>query len=777
MPCKALAFIKKSGPGEAAQMIKGDRIMRRTAALILALAMLAGMMTLCLSGCSKTAAGTIRGTQDINSPDFRLGVETGSAAADEAAAAFPQADFQFFSFYTDAIAALQAGKIDGLYMDKVVLDEYCRQDDSLTTIRETCGGSDIAACIAQGNDELLAKVNAVLRQFREDGTLDDLERRWIEAEDRSMPELEAPESPAGTLRILTCGDVCPFSYVGADGELLGLDIELGMRIACALGMDWSFQTVTFSGLIPALASGKGDIVLAEVNVTGEREKEAYFSEPYYRTSGTVLVKKERYAVQDTTFSPTDEEKESFLATARIAVLSGSVPEIYATEHYPNATILNFDSRTDQIAAVSAGKADCALGTETQAKILVRRQEGFQYSTNPLYSNPASFIVSKDNPGLLEAVNGVIREMDSDGTLEAVYKKWVEDGNYTMEDVPQCGEGNVLRVAVSSSSEPFCFVSNNRLIGMECELACRIGYALGMRVEYVDMSFSGFLPAVAGGKADIAAGLTYTEERAKSVSFSEPYYYENITYERRAPAQAAAGRSAADRIRESFAGTFVTEGRWRLFVQGIGVTILISVCSYLLGTALGLLLCLMLGSKSALRRRIAAGYGKIVTGIPILVWLMILYYMVFRSMDLPGVLVAILGFGLECGAALSGVFKTGLDSVDSGQIEAASALGFGYRETFRRIIFPQAAAHVFDLYSGHFVSLVKSTSIVGYIAITDLTKVSDIVRSRTYQPFFPLIATALLYFGITEIFLVLLRAVRKRLNPKNRKHILKGVKTR
>ena len=190
-----------------------------------------------------------------------------------------------------------------------------------------------------------------------------------------------------------------------------------------------------------------------------------------------------------------------------------------------------------------------------------------------------------------------------------------------------------------------------------------------------------------------------------------------------------------------------------------------------------MLCAMLSSKHAVTRNIARAYGKIVTGIPILVWLMILYNMVFKGMDIPGIAVAVIGFGMDTGAALSGVFKTGLDSLDHGQIEAAEALGFLPGAVFRRIVFPQAAARVFDLYKGQFVSLVKSTSIVGYIAIVDLTKVSDIVRSRTYQAFFPLITTALIYFGITAFFVLLLSRLQRRLNPRLRRSVLAGIKTR
>ena len=213
------------------------------------------------------------------------------------------------------------------------------------------------------------------------------------------------------------------------------------------------------------------------------------------------------------------------------------------------------------------------------------------------------------------------------------------------------------------------------------------------------------------------------------------------------------------------------------MHGIGITMLISVCAFMLGTVWGGALAGMAQSHRRALRAVSAAYCKIIAGIPTLVWLMILYYIVFNGINVSNVTVAVIGFGLVTGGALCGVFKTGLDSVDKGHREAASALGFTPFNTFRRIVLPQAAERVFDLYTGQFVALTKATSIVGYIAIEDLTKASDIVRSRTYQAFFPLIATALMYFAITWLFVRLLRFMQRKLSPRRRKALLRGVKLR
>ncbi len=476
-----------------------------------------------------------------------------------------------------------------------------------------------------------------------------------------------------------------------------------------------------------------------------------------------------------TFYMTDEELGNAINKSRIGAVSGSVQELYVREHFPDANLLEYSTVSDVLAALTTGKVDYAILMESPARMFVRQQSGYRYCSNPVFTNAESFILSTENTELLEQINSVILRLKEDGTLDALYKKWAS-GDYDTSDIPRRDSGRVLKVSLTGTVEPLSFVYNGEIVGYDCDVISRIAYELGMRVEFTDMAFSSTISAVKSGKVDLSTNVAYTEERAKEVAFSEPYFTEGTTLVAKVSGEST-GTGILDGIKQSFIGTFITESRWKLFVNGIGVTILISILAYILGTVLGLLLCAMLSSKHAVTRNIARAYGKIVTGIPILVWLMILYYMVFKGMDIPGIAVAVIGFGMDTGAALSGVFKTGLDSLDHGQIEAAEALGFLPGAVFRRIVFPQAAARVFDLYKGQFVSLVKSTSIVGYIAIVDLTKVSDIVRSRTYQAFFPLITTALIYFGITAFFVLLLSRLQRRLNPRLRRSVLAGIKTR
>jgi len=169
---------------------------------------------------------------------------------------------------------------------------------------------------------------------------------------------------------------------------------------------------------------------------------------------------------------------------------------------------------------------------------------------------------------------------------------------------------------------------------------------------------------------------------------------------------------------------------------------------------------------------------LVQGMPMVVLLMVLYYIVFGSVALSGIAVAVIGFTLTFGAAVFGLMKMGVGMIDIGQYEAAYALGHSNRRTFFRVILPQAIPHVLPAYRGEIVGLLKATAVVGYIAVQDLTKMGDIVRSRTYEAFFPLIAVTVIYFVLEGLMNVLIGRLQVLFDPKRRSRaqILKGVKT-
>lgn len=150
------------------------------------------------------------------------------------------------------------------------------------------------------------------------------------------------------------------------------------------------------------------------------------------------------------------------------------------------------------------------------------------------------------------------------------------------------------------------------------------------------------------------------------------------------------------------------------------------------------------------------YSRIMQGTPIIAILMILYYIIFGNSNISGTIVAIIGFGITSGAYLAQTFSGSISGIDKGQTEAALALGMTKRKAFMGIVMPQAIRRMLPGYFSQLISLIKGTSIVGYIAVVDLTKASDIIRSATFEAFFPILTSALIYFLISNLLLSVIR---------------------
>ncbi len=222
------------------------------------------------------------------------------------------------------------------------------------------------------------------------------------------------------------------------------------------------------------------------------------------------------------------------------------------------------------------------------------------------------------------------------------------------------------------------------------------------------------------------------------------------------------------IAKSFHENIIEEDRYLLILDGLRATLIISVMATLLGTALGGLICYMSMSRKKWMRIPAGFYISVLVGTPVLVVLMIIFYVIFATVNIDPVMVAIIAFGLNFAAYFSKMLRTGIESIDRGQTEAGIALGFSKVKTFIHIVLPQAVNRILPIYKNEVVTLLKMTSVVGYIAVQDLTKAGDMIRSRTFDAFFPLIMVAALYFFISWLIALLLSQAERKTNPKLKK---------
>lgn len=215
-------------------------------------------------------------------------------------------------------------------------------------------------------------------------------------------------------------------------------------------------------------------------------------------------------------------------------------------------------------------------------------------------------------------------------------------------------------------------------------------------------------------------------------------------------------------------TLFVDNRYEYILTGLFNTVIIAFFAVILGTIIGVIISVIrnnyeINGKFKFLNYLANLYVTIIRGTPVILQLMIIYYVVFKSVNINIIIVGILAFGINSGAYVSEIIRAGINSIDKGQMEAGFALGLKYSEVMRFIILPQAIRNILPALGNEFITLLKETSVGAYIGIVELTKASDIIASRTYDYFFPLIFIALIYLLMTYALSKLVSKLERSLN--------------
>ena len=454
-----------------------------------------------------------------------------------------------------------------------------------------------------------------------------------------------------------------------------------------------------------------------------------------------------------------------LAGHTVAVAGGSSTDLLLSQ-YEGVDLMRI-SIGDMPLAVKSGRAEFAMMQEIQYDANQLDAQGFRKCFSGILRGLSAAAFRKDDGQTCEDFNDFLREMHESGE----YDRWYDDWIHHLDSMvvvtgkrPTPTEGKKI-IAGITLVFPYIFLSNDTLSGMELDLFDRFCRERGYAPEYSIVQFPALIPSLNTGKIDvILSHLLVTPERARQVLFSDEYMEGSQCCFGRNPAWEDADRADFwTRTQESVRLNLVEEDRWKLLANGLGVTLELSLFSLLLAILVGALLCYLRMRPGAVVSGAARVFVNVVRGIPVLVILMIMFYVIFSGLRLSGVTVAVFSFGLFYGACFSEVFRTGMLSVGRGQWEAGAALGLSRTQTFRLVAFPQALKRIVPVFKGEVVSLIKSTSIVGYVAVLDLTCAGDIIRTRTLDAFFPLILVSLIYILLSRVSGGLLDALDRKLN--------------
>ncbi|MBQ3426202.1 MAG: transporter substrate-binding domain-containing protein [Clostridia bacterium] len=748
-------------------------------------------------GLSKKHSGEITSFDQLKKPGVKIGTQAGLPEYENLKRDYPLAEVIAYNDNPLAYKDVANGRLDAyIYARREMEFALANGTTGVRLLNENYSKKTVAVGISPNSPitGLQEKLNTFIAELRADGTLDDMYKRWVTQGDDTMPEIAVPDNPSYHLRIGTTGTVMPYSYyVGT--ELRGYDIELAYRFAAWLGADIKFQVYDFGGTIAAAAAGDIDCIMSNLYHTEENDDAIPFSDPLFDVEITAMVR-DTGATAPAAAKP-EYSEYSELSGKMVSMLTGAPLENLVLSKVPDVGEFSYyNNNPDMVMALKAGKTDAIMSNNAVGALIVNRNPELALFPQGLQKSAFGIAFAKGDPE--RDVWQKAYESISEETKQALWKKWTgsDDSVKTLPEQDWPGLNGTVQAAVCDTLEPLSYSGDGgQLLGFDIEMILLIAKELDVHVEFTGMELSAILSSVQSGKALIGAGsIIVTEERKQAVDFVEHYPAEFVLVVRAAQPTAGStevlgdmGRADKDdanpnsgnfftSICDSFKKTFILEDRWKLFIEGIVTTMVITVLSIICGTILGFFVFMLCRRGNPVANTITRFCVWLVQGMPVVVLLMILYYIIFGKVSISGTVVSIFGFTLIFGTAVFNMLKSGVGAVDNGQTEAAYSLGYTDRRAFYRVVLPQALPHFMPAYKGQIIALIKSTAVVGYVAVQDLTKMGDIIRSRTYEAFFPLIAVAIVYFILAAILTFFVNKIEIRIDPRRRspKDILKGV---
>ena len=466
----------------------------------------------------------------------------------------------------------------------------------------------------------------------------------------------------------------------------------------------------------------------------------------------------------------------------IGVQLGTTGAIYASDYEGDdagTKVEQFNKGADAIQALKQGKVDCVIIDEEPAKAFVDKNQDLTILNEMFVLEDYAICVAKGNNTLRDSIDSVLAQLKEDGTLTAIIDNYIGDnaGNtpYTSPENMDYSNGTLV-MATNVAFPPYEFYQDGAAVGIDVDLATAIANRLGMELTIQDVEFDSIITAVQSGKADIGiAGMTVTEDRLKNIDFTDSYTTSKqviIVRNDRTSQGSASDTGKKLTLGQKLHQNFVEDARWKYLARGFGNTLIITFFAALIGILLGFLVGVIRVTHDkngtlTIINWICKLYLTVVRGTPMMVQLLIIYYVIFASMNMNKIIVAIIAFGINSGAYVAEVVRSGIMSIDNGQIEAGQSLGLSFSQTMTLIVLPQGFKNVLPALGNEFISLLKETSISGYIGLMDLTRGGDIIRSATWEAFLPLVAVALIYLVLVMLLSAGVNHLERRLKRDER----------
>lgn len=463
-----------------------------------------------------------------------------------------------------------------------------------------------------------------------------------------------------------------------------------------------------------------------------------------------------------------------LEGARIGVQLGTTGDIYVSDYEGDeagTTVERYNKGADAIQALKLGKIDCVVIDEQPGIEFVKQNSNIRIIDEEFSLEDYAFCVSKENTELLAQINTAIEKLQADGTIDNIIKNYIgteeEIGAYPYVSKDVARTNGTLIIGTNAEFPPYEYYENNQITGIDMDIMRAVSDELGMDMQIEDMAFDSIIAAITSGKVNVgASGFTVTEDRKKNINFTDTY----ITTKQVIIVRDG-GSTGGYSLKEKLYDNFVKDNRYLYIVKGFGNTLIITLFAVMLGIVLGFLIAIVRtnhdrNGELPILNAACKVYLTVIRGTPVMIQLLIIYYVILASVT-NKIVVAAIAFGLNSAAYVAEIVRSGIMSVDVGQFEAGRSLGLNYSQTMQLIILPQAIKNILPALLNEVISLLKETSISGYIGLMDLTKGGDIIRSNTYEAFLPLIAVAIIYLAFVMLLSTFVSKLERRLRSSER----------
>lgn len=485
-------------------------------------------------------------------------------------------------------------------------------------------------------------------------------------------------------------------------------------------------------------------------------------------------------------SSSDGDKEQLLLKVssvddlegkKIGVQLGTTGDIYVSDYEGDdagTVIERYNKGNDAAQALAQDKIDAVVIDEEPAKAFVNANPQLVILGDEFANEDYAICIGKDKPELKAKINSALAELSKDGTLSNIKRNYLgeddEKGSFPYEKKDVTRDNGELIVATNAEFKPYEYYDNGEMTGFDIDMMQAVCDILGMELKMEDMQFDSIINAVQSGKADVgASGMTITEDRLKNIDFTDSYINAKQVIVVKDPNIKAVKLTFKEKLYQNF----IEGKRWTYLTKGLLNTFIISIAAAVMGILIGFIVAMVRSWHDkngglSIANFICHVYLTIIRGTPAIVQILIIYYVICASVNVNKLVAAILAFGINSGAYVAEIIRSGIMSIDNGQFEAGRSLGLSFTKTMTNIVLPQAFRNVLPALANEFIVLIKETSVSGYIGLVDLTKGGDIIRSITYEPLLPLLAVACIYLVIVMVLSTGVSKLERRLSNDGRR---------